>query len=160
MCVRVQNHCQKVSYNIVGSTSRCFEQLSSSSKPSKRARAHSKLETGDPSQSVVILPLKALIEFMVGPCRENLPKQAAGGSHGPRADTDTQTVRSARRGGRAARLTWAALAARGVARRAWEPRPRTRTCMESSVWSDWPCIPCWPRLRRAAECFCRSLAFY
>ena len=29
-----------------------------------------------------------------------------------------------------------ALAARGVARRAWEPRPRTRTCMESSVWSD------------------------
>ena len=34
-------------------------------------------------------------------------------------------------------LRGATLAARGVAWRAREPRPRTRTCMESSVWSDW-----------------------
>ena len=33
-------------------------------------------------------------------------------------------------------LRGATLAARGVARGAWESRPRTRTCMESSVWSD------------------------
>ena len=33
-------------------------------------------------------------------------------------------------------LRGATLAARGVVRRAWETRPRTRTCMESSVWSD------------------------
>eukprot|EP01048_Picozoa_sp_COSAG05_P009175 COSAG05_NODE_736_length_7639_cov_70.224005_4_plen_134_part_00 len=44
--------------------------------------------------------------------------------------------RSAAIGQRAITISGRA-ARRGVARRVREPRPRTRTCMKSSVWSDW-----------------------